>query len=69
MLVTALERLSVTHGGQRISITGSFGLAEFHGGDAPDRVFTRADTSLYRAKSEGRNRVCVYEDDSGTVVP
>ena len=68
-LRAALERLSVTHGGQRISITGSFGLAEFHGGDAPDRVFTRADTSLYRAKSEGRNRVCVYEDDSGTVVP
>jgi len=68
-LRVALERLSVSHGGQRISITGSFGLAEFHAGDAADRVFTRADTALYRAKSEGRNRVCVYEEDAGTVVP
>lgn len=62
-LRAALERVSVTHDNQRISVTGSFGLAEFHAADAPDRVFTRADAALYRAKSEGRNRVCVYEGD------
>jgi diguanylate cyclase len=62
-LRAALENVSVAHGNHRITVTGSFGLAEFHAGDSPERVFTRADAALYRAKSEGRNRVCVYEGD------
>jgi len=66
-LRAALERLSVMHGDQRIAVTGSFGIAEFHAGDAPERVFTRADAALYRAKSAGRNRVCIYEGDQAAL--
>jgi PleD family two-component response regulator len=62
-LRAALESVPVAHADQLITVTGSFGLAEFHPGDPAERVFMRADAALYRAKSGGRNRVCVYEDD------
>ena len=62
-LRAALESVPVAHANQLIRVTGSFGLAEFHPGDSAERVFMRADAALYRAKSGGRNRVCVYEDD------
>ncbi|MFZ5843254.1 MAG: GGDEF domain-containing protein [Pseudomonadota bacterium] len=45
-------------GGQTLSVTVSFGVAEFEGDDVPRDVFHRADTALYRAKSKGRNQVC-----------
>jgi diguanylate cyclase (GGDEF)-like protein len=41
------------------SITVSIGIAEFTGLDTLDRCISRADKALYRAKTEGRNRVCV----------
>lgn len=39
-------------------ITVSFGVAEFTGLETLDRCINRADKALYRAKMEGRNRVC-----------
>lgn len=44
-------------GGPQITI--SLGMAEFTGLDSLDRCINRADRALYRAKMEGRNRVCV----------
>lgn len=44
-------------GGPQVSM--SFGVAEFTGLDTLDRCINRADKALYRAKLEGRNRVCV----------
>jgi diguanylate cyclase (GGDEF)-like protein len=41
------------------TITISIGIAEFTGLDTLDRCISRADKALYRAKTEGRNRVCV----------
>jgi diguanylate cyclase (GGDEF)-like protein len=38
------------------SLTASFGLAERRGGEAIDRLITRADSALYAAKQAGRNR-------------
>lgn len=40
-------------------VTVSMGVAEFTGLDSLDRCVIRADKALYRAKEEGRNRVCI----------
>jgi two-component system, cell cycle response regulator len=43
------------------SITCSFGVAEWQAGESVDQLLKRADTALYRAKNEGRNRVVTAE--------
>jgi len=55
---SGVERLAFVHGGQRVPITLSGGVAEFAAGDTPDEVYSRADKSLYSAKQQGRNRFC-----------
>ncbi|MCP4596549.1 GGDEF domain-containing protein [Neptuniibacter sp.] len=44
--------------GKPVGITMSFGVAEIVEGDSIDDVFARADQALYKAKEDGRNRVC-----------
>lgn len=43
---------------QTLSITASFGVAQYVPGEDAATMVKRADGSLYRAKQEGRNRVC-----------
>lgn len=43
-----------------ISLSASFGVAE--GKSDLDTLFNRADTAMYKAKEEGRNRVVVYDN-------
>ncbi len=43
--------------GQPLSVTISLGLTQFKEKDTEDSVFQRADQALYKAKSNGRNRV------------
>jgi diguanylate cyclase (GGDEF)-like protein len=52
--------------GRTTSVTISLGIALFpaHGRTLKDLV-ARADRALYRAKEEGRNRVCLEDDPSG----
>ena len=38
--------------------TGSFGIAAWRAGESTDALMKRVDEALYRAKREGRNRVC-----------
>lgn len=40
-------------------LTASFGVAEWRAGDGYDAIYARADAALYRAKTQGRNRVVV----------
>jgi two-component system, cell cycle response regulator len=51
--------------GANISITASFGTASCRvevGKADVDRIIKRADDALYKAKREGRNRVCEWQN-------
>lgn len=43
--------------GEQLRVTVSIGVAELRAGEQLSDVLARADTALYRAKSEGRDRV------------
>ena len=46
--------------GERIPVTISLGVATLYPDEnVPDLIVHRADEALYRAKEEGRNRVCI----------
>jgi diguanylate cyclase (GGDEF)-like protein len=53
-----IEAMSTAVNGQPISVTMSIGISQYDGTEAPEQTVDRADTALYRAKNEGRNRVC-----------
>lgn len=60
-ICTAITHVQATHQGSQLGIvTASLGVACFptHGATAND-IIGSADVALYRAKHEGRNRVCV----------
>ncbi|WP_017303525.1 GGDEF domain-containing protein [Spirulina subsalsa] len=42
-------------------VTASLGIASTTGGETPETLIARADAALYRAKQQGRNRVCGAE--------
>jgi len=44
---------------QEVRVTASFGVARWRSDEDYASVYKRADAALYRAKGEGRNRVCV----------
>jgi len=46
-----------------ISITISIGIATWKPDDRMDVLLTAADTALYQAKREGRDRVCCSWED------
>lgn len=51
------------------TITCSFGVAEFQDGDTAETLLARADDALYRAKSNGRNRIEMADPTPLTGVP
>lgn len=59
-----VESLEVQVAGQLVRVSASFGIAQQISGEANSAVLERADAALYRAKSEGRNRVIVADQDS-----
>lgn len=47
--------------GRKVSLSVSIGIAELAKGESPDALFLRADNAMYRAKTDGRNRVEVAD--------
>lgn len=54
-----LEAHPVTQGDKQTQITISLGVANLQPGEHRDSLFDRADTALYQAKTDGRNRVAI----------
>jgi diguanylate cyclase len=54
----SVEESGFHSGDKPVTLTISCGYTEFREGDTPDSVFSRADSALYKAKGEGKNR-CV----------
>ncbi len=55
----AFAGLSLRNFGVTRSVSASFGVAQLAPGDGLSDLLRRADTALYQAKTEGRDRVCV----------
>ena len=45
-------------------LTSSFGIAELRANDAADDLLRAADDALYRAKSDGKNRIAKSADQT-----
>jgi diguanylate cyclase (GGDEF)-like protein len=56
-----LQELEVSIGQQTMSLTCSFGVSQWQVDDTIDVLLGRADVGLYKAKTNGRNRVVVGE--------
>jgi diguanylate cyclase (GGDEF)-like protein len=56
-------RIVLPDGSQSVRITASFGIVtlRLELEDSVDSLIGRADEALYKAKHEGRNRVCVAD--------
>lgn len=57
-----IENRSIDNQGNKISITSSFGVAMVQALDNIESAVERSDSLLYKAKKEGRNRVCAQRD-------
>ena len=52
----------ISHDNQNLNVTISIGVAELKPDEMNAKFFSRADKALYRAKNEGKNRVCIDEN-------
>jgi diguanylate cyclase (GGDEF)-like protein/PAS domain S-box-containing protein len=57
-LRSSIADMTILFEEQKIRVTASFGVAAFNGEESLYELFNRADQLLYKAKNEGRNRVC-----------
>ena len=61
---TLIQENVIHEGTADFKLTMSFGVANFEEGDTFKNVLERADKALYRAKSKGRNQVCVQRKNN-----
>ena len=60
-LRTKIEALKLKVDGQEIAVTASFGVAAMRAGMSLHQLLSEADEAMYKAKTEGRNKVETYE--------
>lgn len=66
----AAEAEVIEYENVKIHQTISMGVATLHPEETvPDHMVHRADVALYRAKEEGRNRVCIEKNETEEVTP
>ena len=61
-----LEALNLAHPASplgRLTLSIGLAVAEPGSGESPDLLVAHCDRALYRAKHEGRNRICVWRDE------
>ncbi|WP_172982770.1 diguanylate cyclase [Roseovarius bejariae] len=63
-LCAKLREAPINLNGQAHRLTASFGVAVLTDTARLDEALVRADTALYRAKNDGRDRVCVAESET-----
>jgi diguanylate cyclase (GGDEF)-like protein len=56
-----IARTRIMHDGLKLPVTSSFGVARVESVKHIETAIERADAALYKAKSQGRNRVCFAE--------
>lgn len=56
----SLSSTDFDEGNSGLRVTASFGVATSQSGDGVDDIVKRCDLALYRAKSEGRDRVVAH---------
>ena len=61
----AIAAMQVVSGDSRISLTISLGVAALRVEDSSDSAMERVDKALYRAKAQGRDRVCGRSEETG----
>lgn len=52
-----IEAMEMQHEQDSLSVTASFGVAQWDGSESLDQILARADRGVYLAKDRGRNRV------------
>lgn len=65
----ALSAIRFSFKGEPVTITASFGLAEFIEDQSIDQIFERADEALYQAKASGRNQCLIAGTKNITTSP
>lgn len=63
-----IEKQRHDFNGQQIAVTVSAGVAIYRKDETPDSFVARTDALLYKAKNEGRNRVCSEPDGKDALV-
>ncbi len=58
-LRTTLEHARLLDSAPELRLTSSFGVTEYQAGETTERLLSRVDGALYKAKEQGRNRVVV----------
>ncbi|MCX7310528.1 MAG: GGDEF domain-containing protein [Alphaproteobacteria bacterium] len=66
LLRARIAALRIPTGAEPLSLSCSFGVSEWRGGDSIDLLLKRADMAMYEAKLAGRDRVMIASEDFGS---